>query len=145
MHVIPQSWSHVHILISVFPSVGLAIVLGFFIAGLRTGNEVTKQICLTMFALVALLSIPIYFSGNAATTALTGNARFSKDMITTHYAWAVPALAVLVLTGVLAGFRAVAEASLWRLQDHAVRGARRGDDRSGAIGRHRRSGLDDQP
>jgi len=108
MHVIPQSWSHVHILISVFPSVGLAIVLGFFIAGLRTGNEVTKQICLTMFALVALLSIPIYFSGNAATTALTGNARFSKDMITTHYAWAVPALAVLVLTGVLAGFE------LWR-------------------------------
>jgi len=38
MHVIPQSWSHLHILISVFPSVGLLLVLGVYIAGLRTGN-----------------------------------------------------------------------------------------------------------
>ena len=29
MHVIPQSWSHLHILISVFPFFGLVIVLGF--------------------------------------------------------------------------------------------------------------------
>ena len=49
MHVIPQSWSHLHILISVFPSVGFVFVLGVYIAGLRTGNDFVRRICLAMF------------------------------------------------------------------------------------------------
>ena len=36
MHLIPQSWSHLHILVGVFPSFGLLFVLGFYIAGLVT-------------------------------------------------------------------------------------------------------------
>ena len=39
MHLIPQSWSHLHILIGVFPSVGLIFVLGFYIAGLATKKD----------------------------------------------------------------------------------------------------------
>ena len=31
MHVIPHSWSHLHILIGVFPPVGLAFIIGFYI------------------------------------------------------------------------------------------------------------------
>ena len=112
MHVIPQSWAHWHILIGVFPSIGLAIILGFFIAGLRGGNEITKQLCLAFFALLALLSIPIYFSGTGAESALSGNTRFSKDMIETHEGWAIAALVALVLTGIVAAFE------LWRRRGH---------------------------
>ena len=64
MHVIPQSWSHLHILVSVFPSVGLLFVLGFYIAALITANEVMKRICLVLIAILALLAIPTYFSGD---------------------------------------------------------------------------------
>ena len=57
MHVIPQSWSHLHILVGVFPSFGLLIALCFFIAGIRTKNAGTQRTCLVLIALLALLSI----------------------------------------------------------------------------------------
>src|SRR5258706_15601809 len=60
MHLIPQSWSHLLILVSVFPSFGLVCVLGFYIAGLLTDNNVTKRTGLVLFAVLALLSVPIY-------------------------------------------------------------------------------------
>ena len=73
MHVIPQSWSHVHILISVFPSFGLLFVLGFYIAGLATNNNGTKRTCLFLFGALAVLSLPIFLSGNAARDVLSDN------------------------------------------------------------------------
>ena len=97
MHLIPQSWSHVHILVSVFPSFGLVCVLGFYIAGLLTDNSVTKRTCLVLFAILALLSVPIYLSGAGS---LSGNPRFSNDAMKTHYVWGIVALVALVLTGV---------------------------------------------
>jgi uncharacterized membrane protein len=97
MHLIPQSWSHLHILVSVFPSFGLVCVLGFYIAGLLTDNIVTKRTCLVLFAILALLSVPIYLSGAGS---LSGNPRFSKDAINTHYVWGIVALVALGLTGV---------------------------------------------
>jgi hypothetical protein len=58
MHLIPQSWSHLHILISVFPSCGLMFVLGFYIAGLVTNNDGLKRTCLALFGVLAVLAIP---------------------------------------------------------------------------------------
>jgi hypothetical protein len=86
MHVIPQSWSHFHILISVFPSIGFAIGLGFYIAALRTGSEFAKRLCLLLLGLLALLSIPIYLSGAASMAALS-RSRFSADAMSLHYGW----------------------------------------------------------
>src|SRR5579864_7007026 len=108
MHLIPHSWSHLHILISVFPTVGFLFVIGVYIAGIRTGNDFVRRTCLALFALLALLSIPIYISGTGSSAALSENPRFSKEAIATHYVWGVAALAVLVISGVLAGIE------LWR-------------------------------
>jgi uncharacterized membrane protein len=108
MHLIPQSWSHWHILISVFPTVGFLFVLGVYISGLRSRSDFVRRACLTMFALLGLLSIPIYVSGARSLAALSENPRFPKDAIATHYVWGVAALAVLVISGVLAGME------LWR-------------------------------
>ncbi len=60
MHLIPQSWSHIHILIGVFPSIGFLLGLGFYIAGLRTGNDFLRRISLMLFVLLGLLAIPIF-------------------------------------------------------------------------------------
>jgi uncharacterized membrane protein len=108
MHIIPQSWSHVHILISVFPAIGFAIGLGFYIAGLRTNNDLSRKACLALFALLGLLAVPIYVSGQGAMTAAEANTRFNKDMIAPHYNWGLIALGILVLAGIAAAIE------LWR-------------------------------
>jgi uncharacterized membrane protein len=99
MHLIPQSWSHWHILISVFPSFGLVCVLGVYIAGLVKGDIGTRRTCLVLFVLLALLSVPIYLSGTGSMAELRGNPRFSRDMLTTHYDWGTASLVALVTTG----------------------------------------------
>ncbi len=108
MHVIPQSWAHLHILVSVFPSVGLMFVLGVYIAGFRTRNDFVRRTCLVLLGGLALLSIPIYVSGVGSAADLSGNARFSKDAINTHYIWGMAALVILLIAGFAAGFE------LWR-------------------------------
>ncbi len=100
MHLIPQSWSHLHILVSVFPSFGLVCVLGFYIAGLLTDNIGTKRTCLVLFAILALLSVPIYLSGAGSMASLSGNPRFSRNEMNAHYIWGMAALVALVITGV---------------------------------------------
>jgi uncharacterized membrane protein len=110
MHVIPQSWSHLHILVSVFPPFGLLFTLGIYIAGLRTKNDGVRRTCLVVFGLLALLSVPIYISGTGSMAALSGNARVPKDLMNTHYLWGIAALVVLVISGV------VAVVELWRAQ-----------------------------
>src|SRR5580700_2076224 len=108
MHLIPQSWSHLHILVGVFPSFGLVFVLGFYIAGLVTDNNVIKRTCLAAFGVLALLAIPTYFSGAGSMATLSGSSRISKVMLDTHYGWGMAALLVLVATGGVACFE------LWR-------------------------------
>jgi uncharacterized membrane protein len=75
-------------------------VLGFYIAGLLRDNSVTKQTCLVLFALVALLSVPIYLSGAGSMATLSGNPGFSRGAMNSHYLWGIVALVALVLTGV---------------------------------------------
>src|SRR5262249_14128380 len=102
MYLIPQSWAHLHMLASVFPSFGLVCVLGFYLAGLLTDNIVTKRACLVLFAVLAALSVPIYLSGAGSMAVLSGNPRFPKDAMNSHYVWGMAALVALVITGVAA-------------------------------------------
>lgn len=108
MHVIPQSWSHLHILIAVFPSFGLLIALCFFIAGNRSGNDGIKRTCLALIGLLGLLSVPIYLSGAGSMAVLSKNPGFPKDVMASHYGWSLAALAALAVTGLAAWIE------LWR-------------------------------
>jgi uncharacterized membrane protein len=114
MHVIPQSWSHLHILVGVFPSFGLLIALCFFVAGIRTKNAGTQRTCLVLIALLALLSIPIYLSGDGAMAVLSKNPGFPKDLMSRHYGWGLATLAVLALTGL------AALVELWRSRSGVI-------------------------
>src|SRR5262245_59529374 len=101
MHLIPASWSHFHILVTVFPSVGLIFVLGAYLAGMITGNEGLKRICLGLFVILGLLVLPVYFSGEHSMTQLTAakSPRMSEAMLDLHYGWGIAALVPLGLTG----------------------------------------------
>src|ERR1700722_7160040 len=102
MHLIQHSWAHLHILVSVFPSVGLVFVLGLFIAAFTTNHEFTKLTCLVLFGILGLLAIPTYLSGDGSMAALAQDPRISPAMVASHRNWAFAALAALVLTGAVA-------------------------------------------
>ncbi len=102
MHIIPQSWSHLHMLVTAFPSFGLLFLLGFYIAGLATENTGMKRTCLVLFGLLALLAIPTYLSGQGAMATLTANPKLPRAALNTHYTWGIAALVALVITGAAA-------------------------------------------
>jgi uncharacterized membrane protein len=117
MHLIPESWAHLHILVSVFPSVGLIFALGFYATAFATDNEALKRTSLVAFGVLGLLAIPTYLSGDGSMEALAQNPKFSEDNVSSHYGWGVAALAVLAMTGIAAWI------ALWRF-----RGAERVSD-----------------
>src|SRR6516225_2638807 len=102
LHLIPESSSHWHILISVFPSVGLIFLLGLYVTALIANNEVMKRTSLAFFVLFALLAVPTYVSGDGSMDLLSQNPKISQDQMGLHYGWGVTALGVLVLTGIAA-------------------------------------------
>src|SRR5262245_2367471 len=108
MHVIPQSWAHLHILVSLLPSVGLVFALGLYVVAFVTKNEPIKRFCLIIFGFLALLAIPTYLSGTYSMASLSGNPRIWADMLDAHFGWAMWTLGLLIATG------AVAMYELWR-------------------------------
>ena len=120
MHLIPQSWAHLHILVSVFPSVGLIFALGFYVTALITDSEALKRSCLVAFGVLGLLAIPTYFSGDGAMEALSANPKFSEDMVSAHYGWSITALAVLAMTGIAAWIALGRFSRAKRVSDNAL-------------------------
>jgi uncharacterized membrane protein len=116
MHLIPQSWSHLHILVSVFPSVGLIFALGFYATAIITNSEAMKRTGLVVFVILGLLAIPTYLSGDGSAEDLAQNPKFTEDMVSAHLGWGVTALAMLALTG----FAALIAVFRRRLSDNAI-------------------------
>ena len=102
MHLIPETWSHFHMLVSVFPSVGLLIVMGVYLSALSTNNEGMKRVCLALLGFLGLCAIPTYFSGTGSASEVASNPRFSAAMINTHYNLAIAALMTLLVMGIAA-------------------------------------------
>src|SRR5260370_16999646 len=108
MHLIPQSASHFHFLVSIFPSIGLIFVLGFYVTAIATDDAATKRSCRVPFGVLGLLAIQTYVSGDRSMAALSQDPKISQDLMSTHFGWGVTSLALLVLTA------AAALIELWR-------------------------------
>jgi uncharacterized membrane protein len=108
----PQAWSHVHMILNHFPTVGLAFALGFYVIGLVSNDVVTQRTSLVVFVLCAVLGVPTYVTGAASMWALTapGVAGISKPMIDAHRDMALLTLFGLAFTGVAAWIE------LWRFR-----------------------------
>src|SRR5262249_41193543 len=117
---IPQSWPHLHILVSIFPSVGLIFALGFYVAALATNNDVMKRSCLVLFVLLGLLAVPTYVSGDHSMELLSRDPKVSQDLMDYHFGWGLAALAVLVATGVVALIELVRHRRAGQLSNDAL-------------------------
>src|SRR5207248_2275424 len=61
----PQLWSHFHMILNHFPTVGFVFALGFYIIALALSNAAMKRSGLVLFVICALLIVPTFVTGNA--------------------------------------------------------------------------------
>jgi hypothetical protein len=96
---------HLHLLLNHWPIIGAFIGFGLFVVALVMRSNDVKQVSLALFALLALVALPVYLSGNAAADALKKTPGISKTlppgMIDTHEGAALLALVALELTGLV--------------------------------------------
>jgi uncharacterized membrane protein len=102
LHVIPQSWAHWHILVSLLPSVGLFFALCLYGVGMYADKDIIKRACLIAFIVVALATVPTYLSGDYTMAALAQNPKFSEARMESHFNWSVTALFFMAVTGIVA-------------------------------------------
>ena len=57
---------HLHLLLNHFPTVGMVIGLGLFLISLLGKSEDLKKASLIVFLGIALLTMPVYMTGNGA-------------------------------------------------------------------------------
>ena len=102
MHLIPQSWAHWHLLVSVFPSVGLVFVLGLSVAALVTANKGMARACLAAFVILGLLAIPTYLSGEGSMPVSLRDPKTPPDLLGLHRTIGWLALLATIATGAAA-------------------------------------------
>src|SRR5262245_46977598 len=100
--------AHIHLLMNHWPVIGSFIGLALFLVALVANSDDLKQTSLGFFALIALIAIPTYMSGDVAHEVLKGSAGLSEALIRTHQGMALLGLLFMEITG------AVALVGLWR-------------------------------
>lgn len=94
--------AHLHLLLNHFPIIGTAIGLGLFLVALFEKNNDVKRIGLIIFAVMALLAIPGFFSGTGAAWAIKQDPGVSEALIERHQGAAMLAFLFMEITGALA-------------------------------------------
>jgi hypothetical protein len=61
--------THLHLLLNHFPTIGMIVGLGVFIAGITTKSKDVTRASLGIFFFLALLSLPTFATGTAAQLA----------------------------------------------------------------------------
>lgn len=100
--------AHLHLLLNHFPIIGTIVGLGLFLISLVGRNDDLKRAALIVFAAMALLSLPTFFSGVGAQGAIQKLPGVSDALIDRHEGAATLALFFMEVTG------ALSLAGLWR-------------------------------
>jgi uncharacterized membrane protein len=102
----PETWSHVHMILNHFPTVGFVFALVYYLIALAINNDVMKRAGLAVFVICAILGVPTYVTGAASMWALTDPPipQISKALINEHRDMALWTLFGLAFTGAAAWF-----------------------------------------
>jgi uncharacterized membrane protein len=94
--------AHLHLLLNHFPIIGTIVALGLFIVSFIGKNDDLKRSSLIIFAAIALLTLPAFFSGIGAQRAIRKDPGVSAALIDRHEGAAMLALFFMLITGALA-------------------------------------------
>jgi uncharacterized membrane protein YidH (DUF202 family) len=98
---------HIHLLLNHWPIIGTFAGFGLLFLALVMRSDDIKQAAYGLFALMALVAIPVYLSGNAAESA-TRKLGFTKSLVEAHEGAALIAFIFIGITGLTALY------GLWR-------------------------------
>jgi uncharacterized membrane protein len=93
--------AHLHLLLNHFPIIGTMVGLGLFLVSLFGKNDDLKRAGLIIFAVMALLSLPTFFSGVGAQGAIQDLPGVSGHLISRHEGAAMLAILFMEITGAL--------------------------------------------
>jgi len=90
--------THLHLMLTHFPIVGIIIGTGILIYGLIVKNDSIKKVALTIFIIMGIFTIPIYFTGEWSKLIVEKLPGISDDFIKSHEAISIK---TIFLTGIL--------------------------------------------
>ena len=102
--------AHVHLLINHFPTIGTILGLGLLLLSFMRKNDHLKKVSLEVLFLIALATMPVYVSGQAAAEALKGQSGVSAAAIVAHNDAALGSFIMMEITGFFAWL------VLWRMR-----------------------------
>jgi uncharacterized membrane protein len=96
-----MNWAHVHIAINHVPVIG--IIFGFLLLfyGMMKKNEELKRTSLVIFVIIALIAIPVYFTGGGAEEVVEHLPGVSESIIERHEESAFSTFVMVEVLGLL--------------------------------------------
>ncbi|HSQ05685.1 MAG TPA: hypothetical protein VLN59_16725, partial [Burkholderiales bacterium] len=76
--------AHVHLLLNHVPTIGTILGLGLLLLSFIRRSEHLRKVSFELMFIIALATLPVYLSGNAAAEALKGAAGVSTTAIAAH-------------------------------------------------------------
>src|SRR4029434_9839627 len=102
--------AHVHLLINHFPRIGMILGLGILLRSFIQKTDHPKKVSLEGLFLIALATLPVYVSGQAAAETLKGQSGVSPEAILAHNDAALASFIMMEITGFFAWL------VLWRMR-----------------------------
>lgn len=100
----PADLVHLHLLLNHFPTVGMIVGFGIFLAALTKKSDEMKRGALAVLFAIALLSLPAYMTGYSAAKAVRKIPEVSQSLVDLHQRSALLALVFMESLGVVAWF-----------------------------------------
>src|SRR5262245_830000 len=102
--------AHLHLLLNHFPTIGTILTFGLLLLAFVRKNDHLKKVSFEVMFLIALATLPVYMSGNAAAEALKRQPGISESAIAIHNDAALGSFIMMEITGFFAWL------ALWRMR-----------------------------
>ncbi len=97
-----MSWGHLHLLLNHVPVIGTLLGLLLLLVAFGRKNEELKKVTLGLFVLIALVTVPVYLTGEPAEEMVENIPGVSEAMIERHENAALFSLIAVEVGGIIA-------------------------------------------
>lgn len=94
--------THIHLTLTHFPIIGTFLAVGILLYGIISKNEGVKKVAFAIFIAMAILTIPVFLTGEEAEESVEHLAGVSHDLIEEHEEIAEKAIWLMGLLAALA-------------------------------------------
>ena len=95
-----MNWAHVHLIINHFPVIGILGALLLLVYSLVRKSEEVKMVSLGAFAIIALMTLAVYFTGDAAEKVVKNLPGVTETYIGRHEEIASLTLVLMEILGI---------------------------------------------